>query len=87
MPVGPSVSPFDEDQTLSCQINTWGKFILNTCYDREAGELVLKAELPDNSWFGIGFGATMTNTDMITWSVKNGQGEVFDAYSFSHGMP
>ncbi len=51
------------------------------------GELILKAQIPNNSWLGIGFGATMKNTDMITWSAKNGVGRVYDSYSVGYGKP
>lgn len=29
----------------------------------------------------------MTNTDMITWSAKNGIGRIYDSYSVGHGKP
>ena len=40
-----------------------------------------------NSWLGIGFGTTMTNTDMIAWFVTDGVGEVKDLYSTGYSSP
>lgn len=51
-------------------------FELYTCFDVAVNELVFKIELLNNSWLGIGFGSTMTNTDMIAWFVDEGEGEV-----------
>ena len=50
-------------------------------------ELVFKVELKNNAWLGIGFGATMSNTDMIAWFVNEGKGEVQDLYSVSYSQP
>ena len=50
-------------------------------------EIVFKAVVPDNSWFSIGFGNSMSNTDMIAWHVSDGVGESLDYYSTSHSAP
>lgn len=63
--------PFAE---LVCHTETWAAFSLDSCYDTVAQELVLRAIVPDNTWLSIGFGATMRDTDMISWTVKNGVG-------------
>ncbi len=81
----PAILPIDK--TISCQINSWDGFDLSTCYDALKGELIFKAQIPNNSWLGIGFGATMKNTDMITWSAKNGIGRIYDSYSSGYGKP
>lgn len=72
---------------LSCHSEAWGSYKLDTCYDDSAQEIVFKAVVPDNSWLSIGFGPTMTNTDMISWTVFNGSGITKDLYSASYGTP
>ena len=64
-------------EKLDCQENVFSEgFELYTCFDVAVNELVFKIELLNNSWLGIGFGSTMTNTDMIAWFVDEGEGEV-----------
>jgi len=48
---------------------------------------VFKAVIPDNSWLGIGFGPTMSHTDMIVWSSIKGVGSSADMFSFKHDVP
>ena len=48
---------------------------------------MFRATVPDNSWLAIGFGNTMTNTDMISWQVTNGVGKTRDYWSNSHSTP
>ena len=43
--------------------------------------------MPPTSWFGIGFGSVMINTDMITWTTKNGEASVEDQYSYNESPP
>ena len=43
--------------------------------------------VPDNSWFAIGFGNTMTNTDMIAWFVNSETGETKDYWSTTQKTP
>ena len=75
-------------EKLECQENEFSEgFELYTCFDVAVNELVFKVELQNNSWLGIGFGSTMTNTDMITWFVEEGEGEVQDLFSKSHSPP
>lgn len=68
---------------LKCQEFEWDgeNFEVFTCFDISADELVFKVVIPDNSWFGIGFGDSMSDTDMIAWFVKDGVGRVEDQYS------
>ena len=49
--------------------------------------MVFKVELKNNAWMAIGFGATMSNTDMIAWFVNEGEGEVQDLYSVDYKQP
>lgn len=37
--------------------------------------------MQNNAWLGIGFGASMENTDMIAWFAKDGKGETKDLWS------
>ena len=60
---------------------------MKTCVDLDAQELVLTALVKDNSWFAIGFGPTMKDTDMIGWHVRNGVGETVDYYSTGYSAP
>ena len=62
-------------------------FELDACYDRDTQELVFKAVVPNNAWFSIGFGESMTNTDMIGWFVKDKAGSTVDYWSTSHAAP
>lgn len=50
-------------------------------YDGASQKLLFKVQVRANTWFGIGFGTTMTNTDMITFSARGDNGEVIDQYS------
>lgn len=61
------VSETGEQIELNCLKQTWDDFVLDSCYDDQSQELVFRADLPNNSWLSIGFGSSMTNTDMIAW--------------------
>jgi len=66
-------------------VQTWGDFSLESCYDSLEKEIVFKAVVPDQSWFSIGFGSSMTDCDMIAWRVTRGKGKVEDYWcSGSH---
>ena len=65
----------------------WDGFELVMCYDKAAQALVFRAEVPDNSWFSIGFGNSMKNTDMITWFVDNETGRTVDYWSTDREKP
>ena len=69
---------------LSCISKEWDEFYLETCYDNEQQEVVFRTEIPDNSWFAIGFGSTMEDTDMIAWFADNGTGRTVDYWSTSY---
>lgn len=82
--------PTDSGETreLTCLTQTWDvDFTLDTCIDIEANDLVMRATIPDKSWFAIGFGAKMENTDMIGWHAENGVGYTKDYWSTSYGTP
>ena len=39
-------------------------------HDIDNQDFRIEVTIPDNSWFGIGFGATHKDTDMIWWEAK-----------------
>lgn len=72
-------------EQLDCKLNSFDGYNLSTCLDEAASELVLIADIPNDSWFAIGFGTSMTNTDMIVWFAKQGQGAIRDLWSSGYG--
>ena len=62
-------------------------FNLSTCLDEASNELVFLADIPNNSWLSIGFGTSMSNTDMIAWFAKDGRGAIRDLWSTGYGQP
>ena len=42
-------------------------FNLTASIDLEAEELVFEVIMPENTYFAVGFGYTMLDTDMILW--------------------
>jgi len=63
---------------------SWDEFTLDACFDPATQELVFTSVVPDNSWFAIGFGNSMKDTDMIAWFVTDAVGETRDYWSDSH---
>ena len=49
--------------------------------------MVFKVDMPDDSWFSIGFGPNMTNTDMIGWFSDKGVGSTKDYWSTANIPP
>lgn len=47
----------------------------------------MKVVMPETSWFSIGFGASMEDTDMIAWFNKGGKGQTRDLWSGGYGRP
>ena len=43
--------------------------------------------VPDNSWFSIGFGQDMYDTDMILWQASGSNSKAMDLYSTGHSTP
>ena len=39
-------------------------------WDSRSSELVITAKVPNGSWLGWGWGSSMTETSMITWSAN-----------------
>lgn len=43
--------------------------------------------MPNNEYFGIGFGSTMYNCDMVVWFANGQNSQAVDLYSYDHGTP
>jgi len=43
--------------------------------------VTLEVTIPDNSWFGIGFGDSMEKVDMIWWDAKGADSKAEDLWS------
>jgi len=43
--------------------------------------------MPDNDYFAIGFGSSMTNTDMILWQSNGANSKATDLWSTGHSTP
>ena len=72
---------------LPCLSNKWDDFSLDACYYDAEQELVLKLVMPETSWFAIGFGSNMEDTDMIAWFNGDGNGFAKDYWSSGYGRP
>lgn len=75
------------DPDENCLKKVWDGIELVMCYDKAAKDLVFRTTVPDNSWFSIGFGKSMKNTDMISWFVDNETGRTVDYWSTNHKQP
>ena len=82
---GTERTPFESLE--NCLKKKFGESILTTCFDAQAQELAFKAEVTNNQWFAIGFGSSMKNADMISWSVIEKQGTFRDLYSEAFDYP
>ena len=53
------------------------------------GTLTYYAHVKANTWMGIGYGNSMTNTDEVIWAVGPGYdgGNVYDTFSTEAGRP
>ena len=56
-------------------------------YDQETDLITMKASIPDGSYAGFGWGKTMTNTEMVIFTTKDGQGAVTTYYSTGDTTP
>ena len=59
--------------------------MIATTPDKE--HIKFHVEIPHNSYYGIGFGKTMKNTDMIIFSASGASSSVSDAYSSGEQKP
>jgi hypothetical protein len=56
-------------------------------YDTSIDMIVFKVMVKPGAWFGIGFGESMTNTDIISFYGQGDNGNVVDQYSFGQSQP
>ena len=54
---------------------------LSAYYDKSSDKVIVRAELPDSSYAGWGWGASMTNTEMIIFSADGDQSSASTYYS------
>ena len=62
-------------------------FSLTAQIDIEQEEIVMKTIMPDNTYFAIGFGYSMIETDMIIWQAYPGRPEVADLWATEFAQP
>ena len=60
---------------------------LDVSFDVPQSEILMKATIPIDSYFAIGFGATMDNTDMIVWRSKGTETFVDNLFSLDRSVP
>lgn len=46
-----------------------------------------EATVPNNQYFGIGYGKTMTSTDMVAWQADKDLSKQLDMYSYGRYTP
>jgi len=66
-----------------------GKISLDTTLDISDAlkpKITFVATVPKDQWFSIGFGTSMTDTDMVLWQAKDA-GICKDLYSSGHRVP
>ena len=61
--------------------------MLNATYDSTLGAVIYDVCVQPNSWLAIGYGTSMTNTDMVWWSANDAASEQRDLYSTGHKTP
>ena len=60
---------------------------LNYTYDPINDVVVYDVCVPDGNWFAIGYGSSMTNTDMVWWSANTTNSTQLDLYSLTTTTP
>lgn len=50
-------------------------------YLADKGMMMFVVKAKNNSYFGLGFGPTMTNTDMVIWQANGDKSTQWDAWS------
>ena len=56
-------------------------------YDQDSENIVMKVSIPTGSYAGVGWGKTMTNTDMVIFSTTGGTGAVTTYYGIGDDTP
>ena len=76
-------------------IKTWKfrgyEFKMEVAYipedDKEEERMQFFVTMPDKMYFSIGFGGSMTNTDMIAWHADATRSKVVDYWSYFRDTP
>lgn len=61
--------------------------MLNATYDAINDVIVYDVCVQPNTWFAIGYGSSMTNTDMVWWSGNGTYSSQLDLYSTGTTTP
>ena len=67
------------------QLGSDGVFVVK--YDEASSNLVMNAVIPDGSYAGWGWGASMTNTEMVIFSANGDSSSASTYYSTGHSEP
>ena len=68
-------------------LSTSNGSLLNATYDSTLDAVVYDVCVQPNSWLAVGYGTSMTNTDMVWWSANGDASEQLDLYSTGHKKP
>ena len=60
---------------------------LTMYFDSAKDLLYMSANVKDGSYLGFGWGATMSNTEMLVWSADGDNSEFSAYYSYGNEMP
>ena len=60
---------------------------LKVTWDQTTSVVTFEVTVPTNTYFGLGFGPTMTNTDMILWQNYGDASLVTDLWSNTNVTP
>jgi len=61
--------------------------LLNVTYDSANNVVVYNVCVQPNSWLAVGYGTSMTNTDMVWWSANTTSSQQLDLYSTGETTP
>jgi len=60
---------------------------LNYSYDSATNSVVYDVCVNANTYLSIGYGSSMTNTDMVYWGANGASSQVLDLWSTGHSTP
>ena len=76
-----------EATTDPCLISVSDGSTLSMSYDSTTEMVNYKATLIDNSYLGLGYGSSMTDTDMVIFSADGASSTVYPVYSTTEEKP
>ena len=56
-------------------------------YDQDSEQITMNVSIPTGSYAGFGWGGSMTNTEMVIFSTKDGTGGVTTYYGVGDDTP